>query len=110
MVWLYLGMAIVFEVAGTVSLKLAAGFTRLGPSVAIVPLYGASLAFLVLALKTLPVSMAYAIWAALGTALVAAIGILYFREPVTLLKIACLGLIIAGVLGLHLSDRVGGPV
>ncbi len=104
MAWVYLGLAIVFEVAGTTCLKLSHGFTQLVPSLVIFPAYGISLACLTLAVKTLPISVAYAVWAAVGTALIAAIGILWFREPATTTKLVFIGLIVVGVIGLHLSD------
>lgn len=106
MAWTIMSGAILLEVLGTVCLKLADGFTRLGPSLAIIPLYGGSLALLVIALKTLPVSTAYAVWSALGTAIIAVIGILYFREPVSAVKVASLVLVIIGVVGLHLGDKL----
>ena len=105
MAWLFLGLAILFEVAGTTALKMSHGFTQLLPSLAIFPAYGVSLAFLALAVKEVPISVAYAIWAAVGTALIATIGILWFSEPVTLAKVLFIGLIIVGVIGLHLSDN-----
>ena len=104
--WIYLALAILFEVVGTVSLKLSDGLTRLVPALVVAPAYLASFALLALTLKTMPVSVAYAIWAALGTALVAVVGIVYFREAAGVLKLACLALIIVGVVGLHLSDRL----
>lgn len=106
MAWVLLGVAIGFEVAGTICLKLSEGFTRLLPSLAILPLYGCSFALLVVVLKSVPVSTAYAVWSAMGTALVATIGILWFREPASLLKIGSLALIIVGVVGLHMADRL----
>lgn len=106
MPWMLLGAAILLEVTGTICLKLSEGFTHLVPSLAILPLYGGSLALLTLALKTIPVSTAYAIWAAVGTALVAVIGIAVFREPAGAVKMASLVLIVVGVVGLHLGDRL----
>lgn len=106
MEWLILGSAILLEVTGTICLKLSEGFSRLGPSLAIAPLYLSSLALLNLALKTIPVSTAYAIWAAVGTGLVAIIGIAVFREPVGAIKVASLVLIVVGVIGLHVGDRL----
>lgn len=108
--WIILGVAILFEVTGTICLKLSEGFSRLAPSLAILPLYGCSLAFLTLALRTIPVSTAYAIWAALGTGLVAVIGIAVFREPVSAIKVASLILIVIGVAGLHLGDRLSATI
>ncbi len=104
MSWLYLFLAIVTEVAGTTSMKVSDGFSRTGPSILIFVFYGVSLSFLTLALKQIEVSIAYAVWSGLGTALIATIGIVWFREPVTTLKMISLALIIAGVVGLQLAS------
>jgi small multidrug resistance pump len=103
MTWLYLTLAIVLEVSGTTCMKLSEGFTKLGPSILLVVFYTLSFGMLTLALKRLDVSIAYAVWSGVGTALIAAIGVLWFKEPVTALKLISLGLIIAGVVGLNLS-------
>jgi len=105
--WLFLFLAILFEVAGTTSMKLSDGFARLLPSVMIFVFYGLSLVMLTVALKQLPVSLAYAIWAGLGTALIAVIGTVLFREPMTGLKLVSLVLVILGVVGLHWQQRGG---
>ncbi len=84
-------------------MKLSAGFTKTIPSIMMFVFYLASLAVLTLALKKIDVSIAYAVWAGLGTALIATIGIVYFHESATLLKTISILLIIAGVVGLHLS-------
>ena len=96
-------MAIVFEVTGTTAMKLSDGFTRPLPSILLFLFYLLSLAALTLALKRIEVSIAYAVWAGVGTVLVAIIGILWFREPVSLLKVGSILLIVTGVVGLHLS-------
>ncbi len=101
--WFMLMMAIVFEVTGTTAMKLSDGFTRPLPSILLILFYFLSLAALTLALKRIEVSIAYAVWAGVGTVLVAVIGILWFREPVSLLKVGSILLIVAGVVGLHLS-------
>lgn len=101
--WLALCIAVVLEVAGTTSMKLSQGFTRLWPSIAMAVFYAGSLGMLTLALKRIDVSVAYAVWSGLGTALIAAIGFLWFKEPLTALKLGSLTLIIAGVIGLNLS-------
>lgn len=103
MQWLYLLFTILFEVAGTTSLKLSQGFTKLLPSALVVVCYGISFYLLSLTLKKMDVSIAYAIWSGLGTALVTIVGILWFREPVTAIKIISIGLIIFGVIGLNLG-------
>jgi small multidrug resistance pump len=104
--WLLLVAAIAFEVGGTTCLKLSAGFSRLAPSIGVVVLYLLSFVFLAIALKTLDVGVAYAIWAGLGTALVAAIGIFLFGEPIGAGRIVSMGFIVVGVVGLQLSGAV----
>ena len=103
--WLYLLLAIIFEVAGTTAMKLSDGFSKLAPSVAMGVFYIASLFALTLALKRIDVSVAYAIWAGVGTSLIAIIGIVYFKEEISFLKIISLAFIIFGVVGLHLSSK-----
>jgi small multidrug resistance pump len=100
---LYLSIAILSEVAGTVALKYTDGFTRLAPSSAVVIGYGISFWMLALVLRELPIGLTYAVWAAAGTALIAAIGIVAFGEPATTLKLLSLALIVAGVVGLNLA-------
>jgi small multidrug resistance pump len=97
----YLLLAILAEVTGTICVKLSQGFTRFVPSVLIFVFYGLSLGFLGLALKKVDLSLAYAVWSGLGIAFIASVGILYFREPVTIMKMASLALIVAGVVGLN---------
>ncbi|HEY4845500.1 MAG TPA: multidrug efflux SMR transporter [Candidatus Dormibacteraeota bacterium] len=105
MAWLYLMAAIVTEVVGTTSMKLSEGFSKLVPSILVFVFYGLSLVALTLALKRIDVSVAYAVWSGLGTAMIAAIGLILFKEPLTLVKILSLLCIIAGVIGLN---SVGG--
>jgi small multidrug resistance pump len=101
--WIFLILAILFEVSGTTNMKLSHGFTRLVPSILIFVFYSISFTFLTLALKKIDISIAYAIWSGLGTALIATIGILLFKEPLTALKLISIVLVIAGVVGLNLS-------
>jgi len=103
MTWLYLVLAILLEVSGTTCMKLSEGFTRMVPSILLVVFYTLSFGMLTLALKKIDVSIAYAIWSGVGTALIASIGVLWFREPATAMKLISLGLIIMGVVGLNLS-------
>jgi small multidrug resistance pump len=100
---LFLAIAIGSEVAGTIALKYTDGFTRPFPSAVVVGGYALSFWMLALVLKEMPVGLAYAVWAAAGTAMVAAIGIVAFGEPATTLKLLSLGLIIAGVVGLNMA-------
>ena len=103
MIWLYLALAILLEVSGTTCMKLSEGFTRMVPSILLVVFYTLSFGMLTLALKKIDVSVAYAIWSGVGTALIASIGVLWFKEPATAMKLISLGLIIMGVVGLNLS-------
>ncbi|MFI5164439.1 MAG: DMT family transporter [Bacteroidia bacterium] len=100
--WLYLLLGIIFEVLGTICMKLADGFSKLIPSVLVFVFYGACLGFLILVLKKIEVGIAYAIWAGVGTALIAIIGFVWFKEPISVSKVISILLIIAGILGLEL--------
>ena len=86
-------------------MKLSRGFAEMVPSVAVLVFYVLSAAAVILALKRLDLSVTYAIWSGVGTALAAMIGIAYFREPLTLIKLASLALVILGVVGLSLAAR-----
>jgi len=110
MYWFYLAIAILLEVVGTTCMKLSQGFTKLTPSVLVFVLYGASFAFMILALKKIELGVTYAIWAGVGTALIALIGIVWFQESVSLLKIVSIVFIVLGVVGLHLSELTGAPL
>jgi len=105
MKWLILAIGIVFEVLGTISMKYAEGFTKLVPSILVFVFYGISLAVLVFVLEKMEVSIAYAIWASAGTALIAIIGIMFYHENVSVLKLVSIALIILGILGLELSSE-----
>lgn len=98
---IYLLLAILLEVAGITSMKLSDGFTHLLPSILIFIFYAFSFVFLTLTLKRLEVSFAYAIWSGLGTLLIAMIGVFFFNEPMTWMKVLCLSAIISGVIGLR---------
>jgi small multidrug resistance pump len=101
--WLYLTFAILSEVAGTTCMKLSAGFSKPIPSMLMWVFYGVCFYFLTLTLKKVDVSVAYAIWSGVGTALIATVGILYFREPMSLLKVVGIIAIIGGVVALNIS-------
>ena len=109
MSWVYLICAITMEVIGTTNMKLSQGFTKTVPSVLMFVFYGFSFAFLTLALKKIDLSLTYAIWSGVGTALIAAIGVLYFKEPVTAIKLVSIGLIVIGVVGLALVEQHPNP-
>ena len=105
MPWILLFVAILLEVAGITSMKLSRGFAEMIPSIAVPVFYVLSAAAVILALKRLDLSVTYAIWSGVGTALAAMIGISYFREPLTLFKIASLALVVLGVVGLSLAGK-----
>lgn len=102
--WLYLFGAILFEVAGTLCMKYSDGFSRLLPSVLLFVFYGCTFALITLALKKIELSIAYTIWAGVGTTLIALIGIFYFGESSAPLKLASIGLVILGVIGLKVAS------
>ncbi len=102
MAWLFLFVAGLFEVGWAIGLKYTEGFTRLVPSVLTVAAMIVSLALLGLALKTLPVGTAYAVWTGIGAVGTAALGIYLFGEPATAARLASIGLIVAGIVGLKL--------
>ena len=85
-------------------MKGSEGFAKVLPSVLLFVFYDLAFAALTLTLKKMEVSFVYAIWSGLGTTLVTLIGILYFKESANIVKIASIGLIILGVVGLHLSS------
>lgn len=101
--WWYLAGAIALEIAGTTSMKLSLGFSRLLPSVLLFVFYGGSIVALVLALQRIEISIAYAIWSGVGTAAIAVIGILFFHEHVSAIKIVSIVLIVVGVIGVNLG-------
>lgn len=103
MSWLYLGGAILCEVFATTMMKLATGFTRLWPSVGMTVGYIAAFGLMALALRTMQVGTLYALWAGIGTALIAVVGMVVFREPITAMRLAGIGLVICGVVLLNVS-------
>jgi small multidrug resistance pump len=102
--WLLLAFAILLELSGTICLKLSHGFSRLLPSIGVVCFYLGSFALMAQSLKSLEVGIVYAIWAGVGTALIAVVGVMAFGESVTAFKILGLLLIIGGTLLLRLAS------
>ena len=98
--WIYLLIAGLFEVAWAIGLKYADGFTKLWPSVWTLLTMVLSVYFLSRAVQVLPIGTAYAVWTGIGAVGVALLGILLFDEPRTLLRLACIALIVLGILGL----------
>jgi small multidrug resistance pump len=104
--WAVLAVAILLEVAGTTSMRLSEGFSRFTPSVLIFVFYAASFALNTLVIRVLGLSVVYGVWSGVGTVLTAMIGIWYFKEPATAIKLVSIGLIVIGVMGLHSASRV----
>ena len=103
MAWFLLFLAGLLEVGWAVGLKYTDGFTRPIPTLLTVISMIASLGLLGLSLKTLPLGTAYAIWTGIGTVGTAVLGIVLFGEPVTVIRLACITLIVAGIVGLKLT-------
>ncbi len=103
--WMLLSVAIALEVAGTTCMKLSHGFTNLVPSVAMFAFYGMAFACNTFATKTLDLSITYAVWSGVGTIATACIGIFYFKEAATTLKLVSISFIVMGVFGLHAASR-----
>lgn len=103
--WIFLFIAILSEVIGTTALKTTAGFTRLWPSLVVVVGYAMAFYFLSLTLRTMPVGVAYAIWAGVGIALITLLGWLLFGQTLDVAAIVGLLLILAGVIVLKVFSR-----
>ena len=101
--WLLLLAAILFEVSGTISMKLSLGFSRLIPSILVFVFYATSLSLLTLSLKFMDISLAYVVWSGLGTLLITLAGVLYFGEGISLLRLLGILLVVGGVMLMYLS-------
>ncbi len=102
--WIYLAIAGVLEIAWAIGLKYTEGWTRLVPSLITGALMIASFYFLSLAVKTLPIGTAYAVWTGIGTVGAAILGMVLFDEARDIVRVACIFLIIAGIAGLKLTS------
>ena len=102
MAWVILFVAGLLEIGWAVGLKYTEGFTRLVPSVLTLTSMAASVGMLALALKTLPMGTAYAVWTGIGAVGTAICGIILFGDPATVARLASIGLIVAGIVGLKL--------
>lgn len=100
MPWVILIIAALFEIMWAIGLKYTEGFTRLWPSVFTLAAMAVSVYLLGIAAKSLPIGTAYAVWTGLGAAGTVLLGILILGDPVSVSRLACVGLILAGVLGL----------
>ena len=101
MAWIYLIIAGLFEIAWAIGLKYTDGFTRFVPSMLTIAGMAISFGFLSLALRTLPLGTAYAVWTGIGTAGTVLLGMLLFNDPVEPLRLGCIALIVSGVVGLR---------
>ena len=106
MPWLILIVAGLFEITWAIGLNYTEGFTRLWPSVGTVAAMAVSVTLLGLAMRTLPVGTAYAVWTGIGAMGTVILGMVLFAEPATAARLVCLGLITAGILGLKLTSAV----
>jgi quaternary ammonium compound-resistance protein SugE len=105
MAWIVLFVAGLFEVGWAVGLKYTAGFTRLVPTLLTAASMAVSLGLLGVALKSLPLGTAYAVWTGIGTIGTVFLGIALFAEPAGAIRLACIGLIVAGIVGLKLVTQ-----
>lgn len=103
MSWIYLILAITFEILGTTLMKLSDGFSNLKYAIAMLIFYVLSLSMLTLALKKLEIGIAYAIWSGVGIVLLSIIGVIFFKESINLPKIIFVSFILIGTIGLNLS-------
>ena len=103
MPWVLLVIAGLFEVAWAIGLKYTEGFTRLWPSAGTLAAMGLSVVLLGIAMRSLPVGTAYAVWTGIGAVGTVILGIVLFGEPATTARLVCVGLIVAGILGLKLT-------
>jgi quaternary ammonium compound-resistance protein SugE len=102
MPWLLLFVAGLLEIAWAIGLKYADGFTRLWPSVGTIAAMIGSVVLLALAMRSLPVGTAYAVWTGIGAVGTVILGIVLFAEPATAARLVSIGLIVAGIAGLKL--------
>ena len=102
MAWTILFIAGLMEIGWAIGLKYTEGFTRLMPSVLTLTCMAGSVILLGLAVKTLPIGTAYGVWTGIGAVGTAILGIILFGDPATALRLACIGLIVAGIVGLKL--------
>jgi quaternary ammonium compound-resistance protein SugE len=100
MSWFYLFIAGLLEIVWAVGLKYTAGFTKLVPSAITLTAMAASMWFLALALRSIPVGTGYAVWTGIGATGTAILGMVLFAEPATAARMMCIGLIVAGIIGL----------
>jgi quaternary ammonium compound-resistance protein SugE len=106
--WLFLFAAGVFEILWALSLRLSDGYTKLGPTLATIPLALLSTGLLAMAMRNIPMSVAYSLWLGMGVVGVVVLGYFMFRETITPWHLLCIGLILAGMAGLKLAHHTSG--
>ncbi|MGH6952484.1 MAG: quaternary ammonium compound efflux SMR transporter SugE [Vitreimonas sp.] len=102
--WIMLGLAGLFEIVWAIGLKYADGFTKPWPSAITIAAMIVSMYLLALAARTLPIGTAYAVWTGIGAVGAALLGMMLFAESANLVRLGCIGLIVAGIVGLKLSS------
>lgn len=102
--WIMLGLAGLFEIVWAIGLKYADGFTRPAPSAITIAAMIVSMYLLALAARTLPIGTAYAVWTGIGAVGAALLGMMLFGESANIVRLGCIGLIVAGIVGLKLSS------
>ena len=105
MAYLYLALAILAEMVATSALKASKEFTKLVPSVIVLAGYGLAFYFMTLVLRTIPIGITYAIWSGVGIVLIAIVGAIFYKETPDLPAIVGMGLIISGVIVIHLFSK-----
>jgi len=109
MAYLYLALAILAETIATSALKASEEFTKLVPSVVVLVGYGIAFYFMTLVLRTIPIGVTYAVWSGVGIVLIAAVGAIYYKQIPDLPAVIGMGLIIAGVIVIHLFSNTVSP-
>ena len=104
--WIMLGLAGLFEIVWAIGLKYTDGFTRMLPSTITIAAMIVSMYLLALAARTLPIGTAYAVWTGIGAVGAALLGMMLFAESASLVRLGCIALIVAGIVGLKLSSPV----
>jgi quaternary ammonium compound-resistance protein SugE len=107
--WTYLLIAAALEVGWAIGLKYTHGFSRFWPSVATIAAMAASMYLLALAARTLPIGTAYAVWTGIGAVGTAILGIVILKEPASAARLACIALVVAGVIGLKVFGGAPNP-
>ena len=105
MSWVYLFIAGLLEIGWAIGLKQSDGFTKPLPSILTIVLMIASFGFLSIAVRELPIGTAYAVWTGIGAVGVAAVGIIFLHEPAGFWRVACIGLVAIGIVGLKLLSK-----